>query len=514
MGVSLPISYSKGLEQPTDHWYRFEITELVQKWIDGEADPALGMIFKADSTVENGSAYLHKTFGSYERSGYKPWFTMTYHYSISLNTYSVALDKGETTSIAVLSYSPVSATLKWGTSNPRIATIDSVTGTITARTCGRATISVWLEEYPEVKAQINVVVNPPKSQTPGIVSGSVYMIKNVSRDKYLTVNNSGELSLSILKDEMDGKQLWYVVWNGRGYTLYSLGARDDVSNGRYETTLRGAQNNMSPTLTAENGQYNSWSIDLYNGHYYINNTNYCSETSISASASGWSVTCSQMEMEYAQWDFERIDTSTFNNYWDGGFVGQDENGVQHIQIVLDPSCTSGGIVKRSHFDVVDEWNNISSKIVIYGPDDEVPEGIDPFKITFIGVQDGMNQYVQAKTVPKVMNEDNETQDGFSSDWEAVTIYLNIEQGKGLNAPGVDDALIEKVILHELGHALKLTHPRQESNLADVPHGRGGYGSDAKVVALMNQGDPDSQSGLAASTPKWHDIINLINKWGR
>lgn len=44
MGVSLPISYSKGLEQPTDHWYRFEITDLVQKWIDGEADPQVGTL--------------------------------------------------------------------------------------------------------------------------------------------------------------------------------------------------------------------------------------------------------------------------------------------------------------------------------------------------------------------------------------------------------------------------------------------------------------------------------------
>ena len=74
----------------------------------------------------------------------------------------------------------------------------------------------------------------------------------------------------------------------------------------------------------------------------------------------------------------------------------------------------------------------------------------------------------------------------------------------------DDDLIEKVIIHELGHALKLAHPKQTSGLQTVINGRGGYTS---VSALMNQGNPNATTILTCATPKWHDIINLRNKWG-
>ncbi len=63
------------------------------------------------------------------------------------------------------------------------------------------------------------------------------------------------------------------------------------------------------------------------------------------------------------------------------------------------------------------------------------------------------------------------------------------------------------------HALKLAHPKGVNFLQDITNGRGVYLNDSCVCAVMNQHNPSDSSNLACATPKWHDIINLINKWG-
>ena len=64
----------------------------------------------------------------------------------------------------------------------------------------------------------------------------------------------------------------------------------------------------------------------------------------------------------------------------------------------------------------------------------------------------------------------------------------------------------------MGHALKLAHPKHSDYIATVLNGRGAYSDDNCVCAVMNQDSP-SNGLLTCATPKWHDIINLKNKWG-
>ncbi len=72
---------------------------------------------------------------------------------------------------------------------------------------------------------------------------------------------------------------------------------------------------------------------------------------------------------------------------------------------------------------------------------------------------------------------------------------------------------EKVLAHEMGHALKLNHLVVDVfENAEIPNGRGYYEKES-VCSIMNQGEPSYQDGYACATPKWHDIINLKNKWG-
>ena len=108
------------------------------------------------------------------------------------------------------------------------------------------------------------------------------------------------------------------------------------------------------------------------------------------------------------------------------------------------------------------------------------------------------------------------------DWENSTdaiIYMNTSVGGALD--GATRPRQSEVFIHELGHVLKLAHPKSPGNLMPVSGGRGHYGdgntdntaNDNIIVSLMNQGSSWSNNNLACVYPKWHDKINLKNKWG-
>ena len=113
-----------------------------------------------------------------------------------------------------------------------------------------------------------------------------------------------------------------------------------------------------------------------------------------------------------------------------------------------------------------------------------------------------NPYIKVLLIDLPISPDN--------NWDHVEILLNTATDGVLKN---DTTLIRKVIIHELGHALKLAHPKGVNFLQDITNGRGSYTNDNCVCAVMNQGSPEDEYGLTCSTPKWHDKINLINKWG-
>ena len=84
------ISYANGKVQSVTHRYAFDITEAVRGWHLGNYNVNKGIMFKATSEVENSSAYLYKTFASYNRTSYKPSLSVTYS-----NTLSGIIDAGK-----------------------------------------------------------------------------------------------------------------------------------------------------------------------------------------------------------------------------------------------------------------------------------------------------------------------------------------------------------------------------------------------------------------------------------
>ncbi len=72
------ISYANGKKQASSHRYAFDITAAVEGWRTGNYNQNKGIIFKASSSVENGTTYNYKTIASYNRSSNKPSLSVTY----------------------------------------------------------------------------------------------------------------------------------------------------------------------------------------------------------------------------------------------------------------------------------------------------------------------------------------------------------------------------------------------------------------------------------------------------
>ena len=156
-------------------------------------------------------------------------------------------------------------------------------------------------------------------------------------------------------------------------------------------------------------------------------------------------------------------------------------------------------IRKELFDVLNKssnpWNNLSSKIVIYGPnDDDAPN--NAFQITYIGEKLGVG--VGGKT-QGLNNYNNEVLS--DKNWDKVSISINTSE----YFTSVCDNDKVSTILHELGHALKLAHPND-------PAGSPVYPDSNSVCSIMNGGSVVDDAYLACLYPKMHDIINLKNKW--
>ena len=226
------------------------------------------------------------------------------------------------------------------------------------------------------------------------------------------------------------------------------------------------------------------------------------------------LTSSSSETTNTNFIFEAIEVDTFNNYWPGSYNVGIYDGVAHIQVVVEASAYSNPTIDVSYFDAVNVWNNLCENVIIYGPGESVPNGITPLVVTFRGRVFSENG-VAASTVG--INANGVTAEQLGSvtyeNWSSVIIYIS-------NTVEFSETDAKKTIAHEMGHALKLAHPWQCTNLQSVENGRGGYSrygipdrGNARVLALMNQDRATESNNLSACVPKIHDIINLRNKWG-
>ncbi len=343
---------------------------------------------------------------------------------------------------------------------------------------------------------------------------TMFLISNGSR--YLQAPSSGNaIAVSSSKDSSNPLQLWCVEYLGNDrYTINAIGKGDKGSSYSYAIynttssaglTLNNGVNSVQYTVTA-NSETAFYLRNVSSGYF------------LSLPLGATTPTGAQSRNLRCLFTFERIPTDTFNNFYSGSYSKGIYNGVAHIKIELHSSIKESSLFKDNDFSAALLWNGITDKVIIYGPEDKAPTNIDPFVVTFKALD--MNRDRYAITVPNnytceefvnIYSNTDEMNEILFSDWNAVTIYLNSNSDHFPSSAKTDynrdtEGLINTVICHEMGHALKLNHPGAP-NIHTWSEAR-----TSNPVTVFSVIDYIPVRRLAAAAPQYYDKINLISKW--
>lgn len=314
-----------------------------------------------------------------------------------------------------------------------------------------------------------------------------------------------------LTPEYYGKTMWTVQYypDSDAYRIISMGLK--YSHGNLEIGIFTTSTSVGVSIIETSGNYTLFDVTKNSNGYRLKNR---ATNKYIALSSDNVLTSSATATSKTNFIFDAIETKTFNNFWPGSYNVGIYNGVAHIQVIVEASAYSNPTIEEDYFESVKVWNNLSDNVIIYGPGETVPSGIVPMVVTFKGKSFGSTT-TMASTIGT--NAEGITADQLPTvtyqNWSSVTIYIS-------NDYVFSETNARKTIAHEMGHALKLTHPWQITNLQNVENGRGGYSEsgdkyigNTRVLSIMNQWPATDSTNLTASTPKMHDIINLCNKWG-
>lgn len=92
-----------------------------------------------------------------------------------------------------------------------------------------------------------------------------------------------------------------------------------------------------------------------------------------------------------------------------------------------------------------------------------------------------------------------------ANWDCVKIIMNTNPTAYSNASD-PSAAARMTFIHEVGHALKLSHPVKSSSIS-------GHNINGLPSAVMNQGFPGNYNGATSATVTAHDKVCLKAKWG-
>lgn len=98
-----------------------------------------------------------------------------------------------------------------------------------------------------------------------------------------------------------------------------------------------------------------------------------------------------------------------------------------------------------------------------------------------------------------------TSDMVKKDWNYVRITMNTNPSAFSEASN-PSAAARKTFIHEVGHALKLSHPVKGSSIS-------GHNINGLPSAIMNQRFPGKNNGATSATVTAHDKSCLKAKWG-
>lgn len=197
------------------------------------------------------------------------------------------------------------------------------------------------------------------------------------------------------------------------------------------------------------------------------------------------------------------------DYWQGEYLNK---GNANIELYVLYTAQTELLTKENVYDYATNWNNISSNVSVSVEYQNT--GLPNSNGKWIVTGREFNNTNLGRTNPYDASGNlMDTTEGVNSDWSYVRIDINVDPGafadihNGLITPSKLITNARKTFLHEVGHALKLSHPEQNSALS------GHTVSSGRPYAIMNMGYVRSSSDAVAPDIAYHDKICLRTKWG-
>lgn len=191
-------------------------------------------------------------------------------------------------------------------------------------------------------------------------------------------------------------------------------------------------------------------------------------------------------------------TSAHNyDFFSGTYMSNSPCNQSSIGFVVYASAQNSLLNYNNVYSKAFAWNNVSSKvsvrIAMYS------SGMPT--TTFFGV---IGEDLGSKVAGMTSVYDaNGNAVSANSNWYRVTITMN--NGSIFNSASSPSQAAAMTFIHEVGHALKLSHPAMDSNLSNHTYEGG------RPCAIMNQGFPNQT--YIPTAPVLHDKQNLMAKWG-
>lgn len=185
--------------------------------------------------------------------------------------------------------------------------------------------------------------------------------------------------------------------------------------------------------------------------------------------------------------------------WGGKYIGTNK---ANILLRINQSAQTSLLNWKNVYSYGYNWNNISSNVkvsMIYIEGPCVPSMADEMHVYG---DSSLGNYL-GLTLPY---DSKGNRIGYDDNWAYVRITMNTASS-AFSAASNPTLAAKKTFLHEIGHALKLCHPIENSNYSGHTKANG------IPIAIMNQGFPGTQSGATSSYITDHDRSCLKAKWG-
>ncbi len=191
------------------------------------------------------------------------------------------------------------------------------------------------------------------------------------------------------------------------------------------------------------------------------------------------------------------------DYFGGKYIGESD---ADILFRITSSAQTDLLNKSDVYSGGSDWNNISSNVYIrlaYST-----PGMPQLYGEMYVVGEYRTDGVLGRTIPYYStgvvagSEDNPD---VHANWAHVEIKMNTNPA-AYNGASNPSAAARMTFTHEVGHALKLSHPAKGSSIS-------GHNINGLPYAIMNQGYPGAQNGATSGIITSHDKACLRAKWG-